>query len=168
MNCELCVREDMAEYEIAYANKTLTGVEIAKRLGIADDKFREHYNNHVVRAVSTELIESAPMIKKVIENRVDEIDGLIDLVKNKVESFDDSITSDSDPAQVRAYTGLVTEMRKLIESLDKLKNDSKIGGIKAKNVTLQFTQVIEQVMQDSCQSCKQKLSKTLIPIIKKV
>src|SRR3990172_3832263 len=171
--CELCLFEHIEEYEQDYVNRRRTVNEIIAAL--RDDNveatkylFYNHMRTHVKPEVALVFSKNAELLAKEIVDDTGEFIEEIERMKGKIEAIENSINAEAHPSLIKAYTGMVSEFRRLVEGLVKLRGDFKTSShIHVKNLNVEYNNVIGQVMQDACPSCKAKLAKTLEPLILK-
>lgn len=172
--CELCLYKNMEKYELDYIHKRQSVIDIIDQLSkeldmrITKYKFYNHMKMHLNPEVAQIFSTAAPKLADEVIDKTGELIDLVDTIKGKVEGFDHAINASTDPSTIRAYTGLVSELRHLIEALAKIQGEYKGSGvIHAKNVNIEYNNVIAQVLQDACHVCKAKFAKTLEPLILK-
>ena len=169
--CSLCLYDKIEQYEQDYINKRSTVSEIVEELQGEDVecnryKFYNHMRNHLKPEVAMIFSQNADLLAKELVDEVGEIITMFDQVKGKIEALDHSINADAQPAMIKAYTGLVSEGRRLVEALATLQGKFEGSShIHVNNLTVEYNQMKEQVLQDVCQNCKVKLAKTLEPLV---
>ncbi len=137
-----------------------------KDVDVNQYKWYNHMRNHLKPEVAQLMSANSPMLANEAIDRLGVLIQMTSTLSEKIEGFNNSINPDADPAQIRAYTGLISECRHMVESIAKMQGEFKgSGAIHAQTVNIQYNSVVEQIMQDVCQSCKVKLSKTLEPLI---
>lgn len=169
--CNLCLYDDIEKYEQDYIKKRSTVIEIVEELQAENVecnryKFYNHMRNHLKPEVAMIFSQNADLLAKELVDEVGEIIMMFDQVKGKIEALDHTINADAEPAMIKAYTGLVSEGRRLVEALATLQG--KLEGsshIHVNTLNVQYNNMMDQVMQDVCQNCKVKLSKTLEPLV---
>lgn len=171
--CELCLYDKMEEYEKDFSNKRATVAEIVESLKQDNIpctiyKFYNHMRNHLSPEVAMIFSKHAQELTNVLVDKIAETVKNFERVNEKLEVFHSALTAESEPAQIKAYTGLLAEARKIVESLAKLQGEVQGSShIHVNNLNLEYHSVVEQILQDVCQTCKVKLSKTLEPLIAK-
>ena len=171
--CSLCLYENIEEYEQDYVNRRRTVNEIIQ--GLRDENvevtkygFYNHIRSHLKPEVALIFSQNAPLLAKEVVDNIGELIEEIERMKGKIEGLEASINAEAQPSMIKAYTGMVSEFRRLVEGLVKLRGDFKTSShIHVKNLNVEYNNVIGQVMQDACPSCKAKLAKTLEPLILK-
>ena len=169
--CSLCLYEDIEKYEHDYINKRATVAEIvdelkAEKVDCNRYKFYNHIRNHLKPEVAMILSKNSDLLANELVDKVGEIIMMFDQVKVKIEELDKGISADSQPAMIKAYTGLVSEGRRLVEALASIQGELKGSTrIHINNLNVEYDAMREQVLQDVCQNCRVKLAKTLAPLI---
>lgn len=169
--CSLCLYKDIEKYENDYLNKRSTVAEIidelkADKVDCNRYKFYNHIRNHLKPEVAMIFSKNADLLAKELVDEVGEMIMMFDQVKDKIEALDESINADSQPAMIKAYTGLVSEGRRLVEALAAL--EGKLQGsahIHINTLNMEYDTMREQILQDACQNCKVKFAKTLAPLV---
>ena len=168
--CSLCLYEDIEKYEQDYITKRSTVAEIVDELK-ADNvecnryKFYNHMRSHLKPEVAMIFSKNAELLSNEMVDKVGEIVIMLDQVKGKIEALDNSINADAQPAMIKAYTGLISEARRLVEELASLQEKFKGSAhIHINTLNVEYSDMKEQILQDVCQNCKVKLSKTLAPL----
>lgn len=171
--CDLCLFDDIGQYEKMYIKKEMKVLDIIDELkrqevDVTQYKFYRHMRDHVKGEVAVMMSENAPMLVNETMDKLGELIKMTETLINNIEGFQFSINADADPAKIRAYTGLMSEARHMIESIAKIQGEFKgSNAIKAKTVNIQYNNIAEHIMQDVCNVCKAKLAKTLEPLILK-
>jgi len=171
--CELCLYDDVEQYERDYIHKRKTVTEIVEDLnaqGVECNRYRfyNHIKHHLKPEIAIMFSGNADMLSKEIIDKVGELIEAIDRMKGKIQSLEHSINADADPSMIKAYTGLESEFRRLIETLAKISGDMKQSQtVNVANLNVEYNAVVDQVMQDACPVCKAKFAKTLEPLILK-
>lgn len=171
--CELCLYDDIEQYEQDYIHKRKTVTEIVEDLNSQSIectryKFYNHIKFHLKPEVAIAFSGNAEILSKEIIDKVGELIEAIDRMKDKIKSLEHSINADADPSMIKAYTGLEAEFRRLIETLAKITGDMKQSQhVHIANMNVEYKAVVDQVMQDACPMCKAKFVKTLQPLILK-
>ena len=173
--CDLCLFEKMEQYEMDYLDKRSTVKEIIKALEEEEHiecntyKFYNHIKHHLNPQVVLAYSKNADLLANEIIDKKAEMINQIDTIIGKLQAIEGSINADAEPAMIKAYTGMISEFRRLI--LDEAKLEGEVKGsqhVHVQNLSIEFNKFSERIMQDVCQNCKIKLTKTLAPILKKV
>ena len=165
--CELCVYQDIDKYERAYLDNTMTKRQIFAELtkefpDLNNYQWYNHMRNHVKPLVLAHANELAPELASDLVDMVGEMAGVIHRIKDKVEAYGEDIAPDTDPAKVKAWIAMESELGRMIERLGRISGDLKgVTKVQNQNITVNFNNMVEQIMQDVCPNCKVKLAKTL-------
>lgn len=172
--CSFCLVEDIESYEKDYLNKNRTADEIVQAIkndvGIRCSRagFYNHMRYHVRREMLVYASKNAPELANELVDKTLELIEFLDNLKDKIEKIEKEIHAGSDPTMIKAYVSMMSESRKMIETLAKIQGDLKGSErINVKNMTIQYTAIASQILQDTCPVCREKLTKTLEPIILK-
>lgn len=169
--CKLCLHQNIAKYEDDYIHKRKTAAEIVELLNAEGVKcsrstFLNHIKYHLQPEVAVMFSQTAPAIVNEIVDKVGELVDEIDRIKDKINKL--TVSIGTEPAMIRAYTGLEAELRKAVETLARVQGELRGSEhIHIKSLNIEYTQVAAQILQDVCPACKTKLLKTLEPIIVK-
>jgi len=170
--CELCLYDDIGIFERAYANRTLSVIDIVKQLkskNLEASKYKwyNHIRQHLKPEVGVLLSENVPALAQEVVDKIGECVEAIEDIKTKIDQLSLSLTADADPAIVRAYASLQAELRHWVELLAKLQGEFKdLSKITGKNVTIEYNNVMGIILQDACPVCKATFAEKLPKIIK--
>ena len=168
--CSLCLYDKIEQYEQDYINKRSTVSEIVEELKAENIecnryKFYNHMRNHLKLEVAVAFSKNADLLANELVDKVGEIITMFDQVKSNIEALDHSINADAQPAMIKAYTGLVSEGRRLVQALATIQGELKGSShVHINTLHVEYNNMKEQVLQDICQNCKVKLAKTLEPL----
>jgi len=171
--CDLCLFKDIEDYEMDYVKKRRTVPEIIKLLqqehvNCTRTTFYNHIRNHLKQEIGLVYSKNAEVLAAEIVDKQGELIENIDLMRSKMEAIEHAINSESDPSQIKAYTGLAAELRKSIELLIKLQGEFKSSNhLHINTLNVEYNNVVGQVLQDACPECKVKFAKTLEPLLTK-
>ena len=169
--CSLCLYDHIEQYEQDYIAKRSTVAEIVEELKAEDVecnryKFYNHMRNHLKPEVAMVFSQNADLLANELVDKVGEIITMFDQVKDNIEALDHSINADAQPAMIKAYTGLVSEGRRLVQALAAIQGELKGSShVHINTLHVEYTQMKEKLLQDICQNCKVKLAKTLEPLV---
>ena len=167
--CEVCLMEGHEKYDTAYLDKTMTKNQIIDELKIDNYKWYKHVNNHVKPLLLSNVNELAPELAKDYVDKFGDLLQLLEREKEKAQAITDIIDSSSDPRMINAWVGVNGEIRKTIETIAKLQGDIATHSQVTNNtVNVEYKNVVEHIMQETCIACKTKLAKSLPDIIKKI
>jgi len=166
-SCELCLIEDIKKYEDGYLSKEMTKNYIIDKLQIDNYKWYKHINYHVRPLMLTSVNETAPELARDYIDKMGDLLQLLEAEKVKAQEITESISAGSDPKMINAWVSVNAEIRRTIESIARLDGDLKTHTEITKNtINIEYGKVIEHVLQETCMTCKAKLSKSLPDIIK--
>ena len=171
--CSLCLYENIEEYEQDYVNRRRTVNEIIQ--GLRDENvevtkygFYNHIRSHLKPEVALIFSQNAPLLAKEVVDNIGELIEEIERMKGKIEGLEASINAEAQPSMIKAYTGMVSEFRRMLETLAKIQGDFKGSAhIHVQNMHVEYSNVIAQVLQDACPNCRVKFAKTLEPLVTK-
>ncbi len=169
--CDLCLYENISDFETAYARQLMTIKEIVqalkdKGLTATKHKWYNHIKYHLNPEVSVVLSENAPNLAQEIVDKIGECAENIEILKDQGERLSLSLQNDPDPKTVKAWTGVITELRHWVELLAKLQGEFKeVNKITAKNINIQYNDTKEIILQEACPECKLKFADKLGPKI---
>jgi len=170
--CELCLYDDIEAYETDYLEKRRTVKELIASLKQENIecntyKFYNHIRSHLKPEIAQLYSRNAPALaNELIDKRGELIDN-IDKVRQKIEALDMSITSEAHPSLIKAWTGLLAELRHSVEVLSSIEGIGKSSSqhVHIANLNVEYKNVVAQVLQDACVNCKKKFANTLAPLI---
>lgn len=171
--CDLCLYDQIEDYENDFIHKRRTVAEIVdalrdENIDTTKKRFYDHIRYHLKPEVALVYSKNAPELAKEIVDNVGELIDEIERMKNKIIALENSINSDAQPAMIKAYTGMISEFRRLIESLAKIQGELKGATTTyVQNMNVEYDNIKAVVMQDTCSQCKAKLAKVLEPLVTK-
>jgi len=166
-NCELCLIDNIEDYEKQYFEGTKQRQEIIKELQTSSYKWTNHVREHVQLPVTAKVTDLAPQLVQEYVDLVHESAGIIDRIREKVEEFSPKIHPDADPHLIKSYIQMESELGRMLERIGRISGDIKgMTKIQNQNVTIEYNNVIEHVLQNTCPKCKINLSKSIPDVIK--
>lgn len=166
-SCEVCLLEGIEEYEQGYLNNSMTKEYIINKLGLDNYKWYKHINFHVKPMMLASVNETSPELARDYINTMDDLLQFLELEKTKALDITKEISPGSDPKMINAWTGILGEIRKTIETISKLSGELKTHSeITHNTLNIEYGKVVEHVLQETCMKCKTKLAKSLPNIIK--
>ena len=167
-SCQVCLIKDIEEYELAYTRKEKTKEQIIHELKIDNYKWYKHMR-HVNAVVVSNVNEQYPDLAKDFIDKMGDLLQLLETEKEKAEEITKEIHGSSDPKLINAWVSVNSEIRKTIETIAKISGDlSTHTQITHNTLNVEYNDVIEHVLQNTCVKCKTKLAESLPNIIKKV
>lgn len=170
--CELCLCENITTYEKAYADRSMTIKEIKKaledeeQLHVTNYTWYNHIKTHLRPEVGVILAETAPVLAQEVVDKIGECVETIESLKSQADKISLSIENDPNPQVIRAWSGIVSEIRHWIELLARLQGEFKeVNKISAKNINIQYNETKEVILQEACPECKLKFAEKLAPKI---
>jgi len=166
--CKLCVDDSIDEYEKAYFDKKLTVEEIVKELQCSKYAFYNHIRSHLKPEVALAVSKSAPALAEEVIDKQGELVNILEQLKKQTTRVDALLEGEIDLNMIKAFTALVAEQRKGIETLAHLQDVYFSGSkIVTNTYNIEYTQVVDKILQTACSNCKPKFLEELKPIIKK-
>lgn len=167
-NCDLCLMENIKDYEEAYTKKYKTKEQIVHELGITNYKWYKHMREHVVGTSLVIASEIAPDLAKQLVDVVGHSAGICDRIAEKIEEMYPDINASSDPQLINTWIKMESELGRMLERIERISgNVGATTHIENQQVNIEYTNVVGQVMQDACPLCKEKFVKSLAPYILK-
>lgn len=167
IRCDLCII-NFEPYLTMYLNKTKPVREIVNDLvkehniPCSLQKFYNHIRYHVGTQVQPMLSNEAPELVEYTINKFKELGDSIERLKNKIKTISDTINAEASPQLINAYVNLERELRASLETIARLSGDLKQSEhIHIKNMNIEYNAVFSQILQNTCNNCKLKLSKIL-------
>ena len=165
------VIEGIEELETKYLKKEISADDVIEALKgqeipVTKEGWYEHIKYKVKPQIAVELHETHTELAQDVVDKFHECLKGMDRLKRIIDRTID--IDDLDPQILNTYIKAEDSMRKYIETLAKLQGEYKGSGvIHAKNVNIEYNNVIAQVLQDACHVCKKKFAETLEPLILK-
>lgn len=171
MTNTLSVLEGIEDLESKYLRKEISAdyvVEDLKHRGTTITK--EMWYHHIKYNVKPQIVQHINAnIPEMAENVVDKYFECVKGMDRLKRIIDRTIDiDDMDPQILNTYIKAEDSMRKYIETIAKLQGEfTSTSKINVQNMTVEYNNVIGQVLQDACPLCKKKFAETLEPLILK-
>jgi len=166
-SCDVCLIEGIEDYERDYLSKKKTKTQIIEELHIDNYKWYKHINNHVKPGILALVGETNPELAKDYIHTMDDLLQFLELEKTKALEITQQISASSDPRMINAWVSVNAEIRKTIETIAKVGGELKThSDVTHNTVNIEYSKVVEHVLQETCMMCKAKLAKSLPDIIK--
>ena len=168
--CVICRDPDTTELEKGYSARQITVRDILeKKTDWSSSQWYNHVKNHLKPEVITALATTAEVLSTQIIDKGHDTIAQLDRLNKVVVKAQNMLGGAPDPGALKAYATIESEIRKSIELLGKIQGDFKEAAIvKAKNVTIEYNNVIGTVIQEACPACKIKFAEKLPKILKVV
>lgn len=166
--CEVCRNPEISKIERAWIDKTMSIPDILKALSITKYKWYHHVKHHLKPEVAVALSANAEILAADTVDKVGEVVEQLDRLKSKLEKFDDAMQGAGiDHNDYKIWLSLETAIARNIETLAKIQGEYKDATIiNANNVTVEYNQFNQMVMQEACPVCKKKFAEKMDNIIK--
>jgi len=137
-----------------------------KDYDVSPTSWYHHVRFNLKPQVALQVSKSVPDIANdVIDKYKECLEGLSRLRKVINRALD---APDLDPNILRVYVAAEKESRAYLETMHKLGQEFKeSSNIHIENLNVEYSNVVNQVLQDACPKCKVKFAQTLEPLVKK-
>ncbi len=165
------VIEGIEELETKYLKKEISADQVIEALKgqeipVTKEGWYEHIKYKVKPQIAVELHETHPELAQDVVDKFHECLKGMDRLKRIIDRTID--IDDLDPQILNTYIKAEDSMRKYIETLAKLQGEfASPTKVNIQNMTVEYNNVIGQVLQDACPLCKKKFAETLEPLILK-
>jgi len=165
--CKVCVNQEAQKYEEAYFTKTLSVDEIVKELGISNYTFYKHIRDHIRPEAAMTISGGALVLAEQVIDKQGLIVEILEDLRSQSRKTLTVLDGELDINMIKAYTMLVAEQRRTIKLLAELQGEFNLQDVKSvtNNYNIEFTQVVDKIMQVACQTCRPKFAEELKPII---
>ncbi len=162
--CEACNHADHAQILKRVYDGTLTNGEASKQLNVSLQVWYRHIKNHVKPQVESAIAPDVGDITKTIVDKVEELVGQVDRVKDNLERVNKAIAEDDeiDFKKMQSWLQAERQLTYILETLGKFNGDLQNSAVININQTkIEFNTFRENVLDTVCTECKSKLVKSL-------
>ena len=166
--CKLCIHQEIEAYERAYFDKKLTVDEIVKELGVTNYTFYKHIRDHVKPETGMTLSKGSLILADQVIDKQGKVIKIIETLEKQIDKITLILDGEIDVNMIKAFTLLIGENRRNIKILAELQGEFRINEPKTvtNNYNIEYTQVVDVVMQYACEKCKPIFARELRPVLK--
>jgi len=158
--CTICRDPRIGELERAWIDRTKSVQDIMEELDVTKYKWYHHVKHHLKPEIAMALSSNAEILAAQTIDKVGETVDQLDRLKGKIKLLDEAMTGHSiDHNTMKVWLSLETAITKNIETLAKIQGEYKDATIiNAQNITIEYNQFNQMVMQEACSVCKAKFA----------
>ena len=163
--------EGIEEIETLFITKRVSMEDVTewfkkKDYDVSPSSWYHHVRYNLKPQVALQVSKSVPDIANDVIDKYNECLSGLSRLRTVINRALDA--PDLDPNVLRVYVAAEKESRAYLETMHKLSSEYKENShVHIENLNIEYSNVVNQVLQDACPKCKIKFAKTLAPLVKK-
>lgn len=153
--CAICRHSKIEKIELDYVQKRASISEVTATLDCSKWQWYHHVKYHLKPGVSDALSKNADFIANQVVDKTGDLMLSLERLQEKVNLVESQIDGNTEPAKIKAYASLETEIRNTVLALAKIQGDFKdTAYIQVNNITVQLNKIADVIMSEACPRCK--------------